>query len=62
MESGGAPERLTDLELLEMREEMAMEDRPRFARVRGITIAATRDGQAHFVGGAVPDALAPVLV
>jgi RimJ/RimL family protein N-acetyltransferase len=53
---------LTDLELLEIQEEMSMDDRGRLAGVCGVTIAVARDGQALFVGAEVPDALVPALV
>ena len=39
-----------------------MDERRRLAGLCGVTIAATRDGQALFVGSEVPDALLPALV
>jgi RimJ/RimL family protein N-acetyltransferase len=52
----------TDLELLAVQAEMSMDDRGRLAGVRGVTIAATGDGQLLFVGSEVPEPLVPVLV
>jgi hypothetical protein len=62
MESRHALGRLTDLELLERREEMAMDDRRRLAGLCGVTLAATHDAQAVFVGGEAPDGLVPALL
>lgn len=62
MESRPVFEQLTDFELLGLREAPAMDDRRRLSGLCGVTIAATRDGQAIFVGSEVPDALLPTLV
>jgi RimJ/RimL family protein N-acetyltransferase len=53
---------LTDLELLEIQAEMSMDDRRRLAGTCGVTIAATSDGQALFVGSEIADTLVPALV
>jgi len=62
MDAGHGSDRLTDLELLEIQAEMAMDGRGRLAGVCGVTIGATGDGQILFVGGDVPDPLAAALV
>ncbi len=53
---------LTDLELLELQAEMALDDRRRLAGVCGVTIAAASEGQRLFVGSEVPDTLVPAVV
>ncbi|MDP8922209.1 MAG: GNAT family N-acetyltransferase [Chloroflexota bacterium] len=57
-----AVEPLSDLALLELREEMAMDDRRRLAGLCGVTIAVTLDGQSLFMGSEVPDAILPAVI
>jgi RimJ/RimL family protein N-acetyltransferase len=52
---------LTDLELLEVQAEMAMDGHRRLAGICGVILAAARDGQAIFVGSEVPKLLVPAL-
>jgi hypothetical protein len=52
----------SDLDLLERRTEMSMDDCRRLAGVCGVTITATRDAHAVYIGSEVPDTLVPALV
>lgn len=62
MDSHQASHPLTDLELLEIAAEMAMDGRRRLAGTCGVTIATTHEGHSLFVGSEVPDTLVPALV
>jgi RimJ/RimL family protein N-acetyltransferase len=52
---------LSDLELLALQAEIAMDGRSRLADVCGVTIAAARDGNALFAGSDVPEGLVHAL-
>jgi RimJ/RimL family protein N-acetyltransferase len=56
------PRDRTDLDLLEVQAEMAMDGRRRLAGTCGVTIAAAHEGQRLFIGSEIPDRLVPALV
>lgn len=62
VDSRHVPHPVTDLALLELQAEMAMDDRRRLAGICGVTIAAAHDGHTVFIGSAIPDTLVPALV
>jgi RimJ/RimL family protein N-acetyltransferase len=53
---------LSNLELLALQAEMALDDRGRLARTWGVTLAVTGEGQRLFAGDKIPDPLMAEMV